>query len=211
MKVKLFLVAFGMLCLSGCYKTVNEKQFSLKLSEGEKNALMADCKEINSSGNIMTLLSEIKSLTDEAVLILEGEDLIKKEERIRNLAEAIDKKTKQVLTLSKSEWSSMRWGYEVKWVLDRQDFDDLLGAHFKKGFAITKAKVQGVSFLGEKRDDLIGEVLMSKKADKIVVSYKNTGSSLELCQLNRTMMIFMKLNYRNITNNNERYFNLKIN
>ena len=203
-----FLVLIFSLALGGCYKTVTEKQLTLKMNQGEKEILQKECAEINSQGDIMKLLAEIKSDTNEVISILEGDNLESEESRIELLADRIDQKTKLVLSLSRDSWVKERWDFEVKWLLDREDFKDLWGSHLKNGFQITRAKLQDAYLMGEKRSDLLDHVRLTRKGSRVEIFYQNRGSSLEICQLQKTLMIMAEVNYRNITNKNVRYFNL---
>jgi hypothetical protein len=196
--------------MSGCFKTIVAKQSTLEMNAIDKNSVGNACKEINSQGDIFKLLKEIKNDTNEVIKILEDGDLPSKEARVTEIASKVDQKTKLVLTLSKAEWVSNQWTYEVKWNVDEEYFDDLLGAHIKNGFDLKKAVIQDVYFMGEKRADLIKKMKLVKDGNTFFVTYKNKASSLELCQLHKTLMVIVKVDYRNITNRNERFFNLMI-
>lgn len=202
------LVLIFSLALGGCYKTVTEKQLTLKMNKEEKEILQKECTEINSQGDIMKLLAEIKRDTNEVIGILEGDNLEAEESRIEILADRIDQKTKLVLSLSRDSWVKERWDFEVKWLLDREDFKDLWGSHLKNGFQITRAKLQDAYLMGEKRSDLLDHVRLTRRGSRVEIFYQNRGSSLEICQLQKTLMIMAEVNYRNITNKNVRYFNL---
>lgn len=205
--LKLLTLAFC-LSLGGCYKTVTEGQFVLKINDAEKETLLNDCRQINAEGDIMKLLAEIKADTNEVIGILEGDDIEGARAQVETLADGIDIKTKKVISLSRGNWVDSRWDYEAKWMLNREDFKDLWGTHIKNGFQLNRAKLQDVYFMGEKRSDLLGNVNLVKKGNTVEVTFKNRGSSLEICQLNKTLMIMAETNYRNIKNRNVRYFNL---
>jgi hypothetical protein len=207
--MKILLLCLFVTMMS-CHKVVKEKQLTFNLNEAEKKALDLECAEINSTGDIFKLLAEIKSETKEALKIIEGENLSREEERVTRIAESINRKAEMVLNLSKPEWTHERWSYEASWVLNREDFNDLLGTHVKKGFEITNVQMQDIYFLGEKKNELLTNITIDKKYNKVTINYKNTGSSLELCQLHKTLMIFMKVDYRNIVNDNKRFFNLTL-
>lgn len=205
--LKLFALTFCLL-FGGCYKTVTEGQFLLKVNNVEKETVLNECREINAEGDIMKLLAEIKEDTNEVIGILEGDDLEGSRSRIESLADGIDAKTKKVISLSRVSWVNSKWNYEVKWILDREDFKDLWGTHVKYGFELKEAKLQDVYLMGEKRSDLLSHISLNKKGNAVEITLKNHGSSLEICQLNKTLMILAKANFRNIKNNNIRYFNL---
>lgn len=212
MKPKFFIVALTLLMtLSGCYKTKVETQAKLIMNEDEQEHLFNECKVINKSGDILNLLSEIKHETDDVFKLLEGDDILSSQNKVKELASSIDKKSKAVIFLSNTDWVSSIWNYEKVWEINNDDFNDTIGAHVKNGFTITNSIIQKVYFMGEERSDLLDKIIMKREGNNIQISYKNIGSSLELCQLQKTLMILVEVSYRNITNRNHRFFNLTLN
>lgn len=202
------LSLFGCLLFGGCFKTVREGQFLLRVNDVEKETILNECREINAEGDIMKLLAEIKEETDEVIAILESDNLKDARLRIETLADDIDVKTKKVISLSRENWIQSKWDYEAKWILNHEDFKDLWGTHIKRGFELKDVKLQDIYLMGEKRSDLLSNIVLVKKGNMVEITFKNYGSSLEICQLNKTLMILTKANYRNIKNKNIRYFNL---
>ncbi len=208
-KVMNALLILGTLSFAGCYKTKSESQLVFKLDPKEKETLTKQCREMNSYGDIMQLLAEINAETKEVLRLLEAEDMRQNEARITELADSIDKKSYAVISLSREEWIERKWNFEAKWVINKQDFKDVLGTHINQ-FEITGVDLQKIFFHGEEREDLRDNVKVVEGDNEIRISYKNKGSSLELCQLNKTMMILLDVNYRNVVNRNHRYFNLNL-
>jgi hypothetical protein len=208
---KLLNVLLVMCCftLTSCYKTKVVSQMDFDMDENEKETLMQQCDEMSSYGDVMQILHEIKSETNEVLQLLSTEDMRMNEKRVSALVDSINKKSYLVIALSRSEWVDQRWNFEAKWSIDKNDFKDVLGVHVGQ-FKITKAQLQKVFFHGEQREDLLQNVSITEGDNQIVINYKNRGSSLELCQLHKTLMILVDVNYKNITNKNHRYFNLTL-
>lgn len=206
------LLLLLMLSLTSCYKTITEKQIAFAMDETEKDKLFTVCNEINAQGDIQRLLFEIKKKTREAIVLLgDGEDIPKKSDRIEEIALSVDEMTKKVISLSRTEWVSDQWNYEVSWSIDKNDFDDLLGTRFSRGFEISDTKLHDIIYMGEKRNDLAPNISWTQNGNVIELKYKNSGTSLELCQLHKTLMILIEVKYRHIKNKNVRFFNLTLN
>lgn len=208
--IKLLLVLTSV-SLAGCYKTKTEKQVQFKMEPEDKKTLMQQCEEMKSYGNIMQLLAEIKADKDEVLKLLEAEDMREHSEKISGLASDIHEKSEAIIALSKGEWVDPKWEFEVNWVIDNDDFKDVLGSHLKKTFEIKDTLIQKIFFNGQLRSDLMKNISLVEARNKVIVNYRNRGSSLELCQLHKTLMVLVNVKYRNITNRNNRYFNLTLN
>ena len=208
--MKLLLLAMS-LSMAGCYKTKSVKQIRFNMDAQDKEILMGQCEEMKSFGDINELLKEIKKDTKTLLSLLEDEDMLKNKSGISKLAERIDMNSKGVIALSKNEWIESRWDFEAEWVIDKEDFNDVVGTHIKKAFLIKDASLQKIYFHGEERIDLLNNITVTQKYNNVNIRYKNRGNSLELCQLHKTMMVLVNVKYRNITNINNRYFNLSLN
>ena len=199
-----------LLSLTGCIKTKNESNSSFKMSKEELTILKSHCESIKNEGDIFALLKSIKSQTQRALLLTGEEHPENHVEEIKKIAEDIDDKTKRVLNLSKEEWTDLRWEHQVRWTINREDFKDLIGTRFKKGFRITESKIESIVLNGQRRNDLKSFIKVKPGYSTLELIYDNLGSSLELCQLQKTLVVTMKVSYRHIKNENVRYFNLTV-
>jgi hypothetical protein len=220
------LLIFIIINTTACRNTINQVQDSLSMDSMKRSELISQCNEIDSEGNIFELLKEIKGETDDALSILSTENLIVKRPDIEEIASSINDKSNAVISLSKNEWVTRKWDTEISWSLKRFNFDDILVNNIKDRFEIISAKLVDVYYLGEKRNDLIdyitisvthddfqikdksGQTIIKPENYMVNINYKNTASSLELCQLHQTMMIIVEVEYRNKLMKNKSVFNL---
>lgn len=176
----------------------------------ELKTLNAQCQEIKTEGDIYELLRSIKMETNRAFALLDEENPQEHADEVATIAESINQKTKRVLNLSKTEWTNSNWNHLVSWRINSEDFKDLIGTKFNKGFSILNAEIESVSIHGKKRNDLISKINLHKKYNLIDVNYENKSSSLDICQLEKTLVVTLRVDYRNIKNQSTRYFNLTV-
>lgn len=201
------LASLMLLNLTGCLKTKSSRQSSVDMTADDKKALMQDCSDMKAQGNIFELLSSIKKDTDRVLVLLSDEKLNTNEEEIRNLANRISENSKKVESLSSENWSTARFNQDIKWDIDVYDFRDLIGPHMRE-FKIRDFEITGVYLMGGKRDDLLEDITATSDEDGIHISYRNKVSSLEVCELQRTLMIVVEVRYQNVLLKGTRYFNL---
>jgi hypothetical protein len=145
---------------------------------------------------------------------------------LENLVNEVSEKSKSVILLSKADWVSDKWDYGISWVLRRDSFHDQLLKKIGSNFEIVSTKLIDVYYNGEKRNDLAEHITTTVETGtvdrlesngiitpvtqtySVNVDYKSRGSSLELCQLQRTMMIILEVEYKNKAMIDKRYFNL---
>ena len=205
-----FLLLLILIFTASCYRVTKVTQRDLFLDPAEKVSLTAQCREINSSGNILELLAEIKNETKVAFAILEHGDVEDQAIKLEKIANSVEKKAAIVMSLSKTEWTTEMWNYEAQWTVNKNDFTGLIDPPVEIGFKITDFEIQDIFFAGVRRSDLINKFSIHGNRREVVVSYKAQGTSLELCQMNRTLMVILKAKYKNFANNSQRYFNLTI-
>ncbi|HEX7674564.1 MAG TPA: hypothetical protein VF412_10345 [Bdellovibrio sp.] len=193
--------------LTGCLKTKSSSQSSIDMTADDKKTLVQDCIDMKAQGNIFELLARIKKDTDRILGILSDEKLNTKEDEIRALADRISENAKKVESLSSEAWTTARFNQDIKWDIDAYDFKDLIGPHMG-GFKIRDYEISGVYLMGAKRDDLLGNLTMTSDEEGIHISYKNKASSLEVCELQKTLMIVVEVRYQNVLLKGTRYFDL---
>ncbi len=171
MKVILMLVFF--LLVSGC---VRPKANTPKIQEIE------ECKEIDETGDMRKLLSDIRKDVDEVLRLLE-QPSVKTNEQVHILAQEVAHKSTKVQFLSKPEWTTPKWDHEIQW-------DLTLNSN------LTSAKVVEVYFMGTKRTDLISHFELDIRQNNVSVSYRNQASSLEICQLEESYVVILEVKSR---------------
>lgn len=211
MKKQLLISLFLSLTLSSCYKVQKMNNHDLILSHDLSASLKQACGEIRAQGDIMKLMKEIKIETERALHLLENSDLVESEKKLRKLSESIEKKAYLVTSLAKKEWVTPIYDYTAVWAIEAKDLSDLSGSHFKKGLEFLDIQLKGISFSGVSRDDLLSNVNLFWEHDQLIkIEYKEKATALEMCQLNKSLMIIVDLKYRNIVNVNNRLFNLTL-
>lgn len=196
--------------LVGCVRHKAEVQISKGNNAEEEQTISQHCSEIESQGDIFELLRLIKLNTDEVFGILERGNSLDQGEELSLLAKDIQEKSDKVIFLSRSEWTINQWEEKITWELDRRDFKSVLGKLFAGGFEILEPTIHSVYYQGQERNDLKEKLQLQSDSGSIVVTYHNRSSSLELCQLQKTMMIILEVKFRNLKWITTRYFNLYI-
>lgn len=204
---KIILLFFLSSCIS------NKAEWSSRFGQdtSENAQIKTTCQEIEKTGDIFSLLEEIKFLTNDILQIIDSDHPENQYNEVARLSAEVHSRTKKVLQLSQSEWTHAKWNYQVSWLINRFDFKKSLGTHLPNGFELIGADIQDLYFQGEKRADLKEKLKISLVEQEFIVEYENIGSSLELCQLYKTMMIVIAINYRNLNGYKTRYFNLYLN
>lgn len=195
--------------LFGCLKPKSERNLSFNMDPSELSELKAHCEEINAHGDILQLLQEIKSDTKEALRILE---MPGKGARIElsSLAASISEKSQRISHLSKEEWTTERWKHEVVWRIDEEDFTRSVGTFFENGLSILEAKIDSTYLMGQKRDDLISKFSIEKEGNLVLIKYRSLASSLELCQLQKTLLVVLDIYVRRVKAKRHHFFSLYV-
>ena len=207
MKLSQITITMFLLCLTACLKTKTETQSSYGMNQADRAMLAAECKAMAEEGDILALLKIIKKDTDTVLSVLDSENPEKQVAKVSALADRISDNSERVKSLAKGEWVETKYEHTLKWKINVEDFKDLLGAHVG-GFSLRDFEVNSVYYMGQKRSDIIPLIETSGDENEITVKYSSRGSSLELCQLEKTMMIVVEVKYRNVLVKGTRYFNL---
>ncbi len=210
-KPNCLVLLFVTLFISSCFKVQKKREAEMILSQEERDELIQTCQQLNSQGDMMKLLKEIKNETDNVFEILDSGMMLEKKDQLTKLSESINKKAFLVTSMSRTEWVNPRFEYTASWLISSKDFRDLAGAHLNGGLKFLDLKLSHVILSGQKRDDL-KEHIEIKKNDETVykISFQQAATALEMCQLNQTLMVVVELDYKNVINKNNRFFNLVI-
>lgn len=200
------LLLLSVLMLVGCVKPKSEMNVAFLMQPEEIKVLEGHCSDINANGDILQLLREIKHETSEALSIMENPG---KGARIRlgELSDSISLKSEKITNLSKPEWTTERWNHEVIWRLGERDFKGL-GTRVRNGFQLLGAEIDSLYFMGQKNAHLAEKVTIVQGESDLEIKFKGMASSLELCQLQKTMFIVLDVNTRSLGNERHQYFSL---
>lgn len=207
MKFQFVFGCLTVLTLTSCLKTKTESQTKFHMNEIEKLEVHQACTAMKTEGNILNLLSKIKQDTDQILNLLKQENVTKEEKQISLLAKRISFNAKKVRSLSQDDWTDSKYDHEIQWDITYDDFHDLL-SFYTGTFEILDFDIRGIYLLGEERQDLKDSTRVVYDNDGIHLTYKNKASSLELCQLEETLMIVVEVKYNALVNEKTRYFNL---
>jgi hypothetical protein len=197
------------LFLLGCVNPKSERNINFIMEPSELIVLKAHCEEINSHGDILLLLQEIKRDSKEVLQILEVPGKGARAE-LSELAARISENSRRISHLSKSEWTTERWQQEVVWRIDEEDFSKSIGTYFDNGFSILNASIESLYLMGLPRDDLNSKFSIEHEGNVVLVKYKSLGSSLELCQLQKTLIVILDVYTRSVKARKHQYFSLNV-
>jgi hypothetical protein len=204
-----FIIIIGLIFFSyGCVQPKTERNVMFHMGPEEYSILQGHCEEMNLQGDILSLLQGIKLDVQEVLLLLKSPG---KSTRIQlsNLAEQIEIKSFKIQSLSKVEWTTEKWNHEIVWKIDKEDFE-MWAERFRGNFIVREAQIESIYFMGLKRDDLIEKVTIEYGDTGVLVKFKSLGSSLELCQLQKTLIIVSDIHFENARFKRHQLFSLNV-
>jgi hypothetical protein len=186
-----------MILLSSCMKTMEFSHVQFDHSIAEMEALKADCKEISNEGSLLHLLSSLKDSHDEILNLVGRPNPIQEEYRVRELANSIKETGERITSLVKPDWTTTMWAQTIAWNLDQKEFKNV--------------KVHSVYSMGQEVKMYHDEILLHKDGGKIIITLNHVGSSLEICQLQKTFLIMLEVQVKNIHWVKKKFLGLTIN
>jgi hypothetical protein len=202
------MVLFLTLSLMSCIRGKTESSRIFNSTKADFSILKQDCKDIEGEGDMLLGLKEIKEDTQSIFLLLEVADPTYNEDQITKLTSSISENAKKVISLSKAKWTDSKWNYETSWELTDRDFKTLLGRLFRSNSEILGMSIHSVYFMGEPREDLKKSITLKNEGNTLKVKFKGVASSLEACQLQRSLGIFLEVRFSDGKFIHSRYFNL---
>lgn len=205
MKITTFILMF--LLLTGCLKSRSETNASFEVSQDDLRVLKNHCEEIKQNGDILELLKAIKLNVDEVFRILDKENPDQYVGQISILTGKVSELSKKVISLARDEWTISLWQHQIYWNITPIDFGN---RYMNMGFAMKSSFIHSIYLQGEKRDDLKNLVNLDTTQKKLTATYMGQGSSLELCQLQKTMVIIVGVKFKALGITRTQYFNLYV-
>lgn len=197
------LLALG---LSGCLHLKTESQSSFYMSPQQEIEVNGICSDMLLDGNILSLLQNIKTTTDHVLNLIES-DPTHNRDKISKLANEITSDTEKVKSLSRPEWTETKYDHVLGWLIDDRDFNDSAETHLNQ-FKLIGAELINIYFMGQIRNDLKSKLLLNFDPSGIQIQFRNKTSAMDLCQLEKTLMIVVKVKSKRLFSKNSRYFNL---
>lgn len=192
----------------GCVQPKTESNVTFLMDPTEYNILQSHCEEINSQGDILSLLQEIKLDVQKVLRLLKSPGKSTRSQ-LSYLAEQIEVKSFKIQTLSKVEWSTEKWNHEIIWKIDEKDFGKWAD-RLRESFIFGEAQIESIYFMGLKRDDLKGKMTFEYSDSGVLVKFKSLGSALELCQLQKTLIIVLDIHVENSNFKKHQLFSLNV-
>ncbi len=205
--MKLILILTSFLLFSSCLRSKYESQTVFEMTDMDLETLKSECSEINLNGSILRLLKEVKSESRAVFNILENSNPEDHVGKITLLTNSVSEKSKKIISLAREDWTTPQWHQELRWEIDEFDLGNRLT---RMGLSIQGQFVDSIYLQGEKRDDLKGSIQLNFSNNKVHVSFRHIGSSLELCQLQETMSIIVGVKFRSLGITKTQYFNLYV-
>ncbi len=199
-----------LLCLlfTGCIRNIDKQAYELTLTQADEDALWKSCREIDQIGNLSEYMRLIKLETDLMLELIDNLEIHDSAAEVIELNDSIAENINEARKLIDVSYTTPQWQYQVKWRVDRKDFKGLIGNYLPKGFKIQSIRPVTARLFGEEADHLLSGLKYAQKGKSIEFTYAGLGSSLEICQLQKTRMIVVEVSYRNVVNHNKRIFNL---
>lgn len=186
----------------GCVQNIPNSY--LQLGGSERGELIdQECKEISLYGNILDHLKIISQSTDEILSLLHTKNPLIYQNRITELADTVKLKAALAHELSRPEWTNAKWFTRLGWSF----FPDPIPGKW----AIKNIQVETIYLIGDKRDDLSSKIEFWERNGWIYVNLERQVSSLEICQLQKTMMVVFKVKLAFGKKERSYFYNLYIN
>lgn len=195
--------------ITGCLHTKSEQQEVYKLTTEDEKIVSDICFQVTQTGDLWALITRIKAHSREVLSLLSSKNVKSEEKRIAFLADEISSDTKKVQSLSRVEWNTPLYPREIVWKIDETDFPDLIAVRLKK-FNITSVTIKELYVHGERRDDFMNQVKINEASGAYEVRYSNVATGLELCELDKTLVLVVEVQFRNLLIQDSRIFSLYI-
>lgn len=190
-------------------------QGCLQEKEGERIAmepdaeiqLRMDCQRMNEISDIKELLNQIHLKSNLALKLSSEPDPTQHLKEIDILGAEIHKYALQVESLLKPDWTDSKWQYQARWSITNHD---LATAHIGKLLKVKNIKIQNVVLEGVARPDLMNAVRVKANSNIIEIGILKTANSLEICQMQKTFVIVLSVQYRVLLKDFTKYFKLTL-
>lgn len=199
-----------LMLLTSCLRYKNLSFARVDASQEVLTTLKSSCKSLTKDYDVADQIKEIKRNFGQIMSYLRSEDPTSFEDEITGLATEIKESSRHIAQMVAPEWSTPRWKYHYSWKLTKRDFRPNVGSYFPRGVKITHVEVVGVYLFGDKRDDLKEHIQIMQKKRSFEVNLHHLASSLDLCQLNRTLIITVKARFKSLKMNKTKHFNLYV-
>ena len=204
MKTSVILTLIALLVSSCVTNKSQDEMDSFSFNLGNHQEISHACEEIMQTGDIYTLLWEIKQDTREVLRILDGKPFNGMEEVIEGIAQEIRMSSEKVLELTKPEWNAPNVRQVIRWELTEKDFG-------LKDPYLFDPQIKAVYFLGKETPELLSRMKVIQLGNSFTIEYLNKATLLEYCQLNETLMIVLEVKINRFFGPKSKLFNLHVN
>lgn len=154
----------------------------------KKQLILNDCREIAKHGDMIEHFELIDRNTKELLALLGAKNPFSQEARIHELVDELKMSSKSAMELARPEWTKEKWSSILGWSFFPEP---------KPGnWFIYQVKVHSVYLMGENRNDLIPHLEYTERGGWLYVSFQRYLSSLELCQLQKTLMVVFEIKFQ---------------
>ena len=196
MKVSAVLVLT--MCLVSCVRNIEQAKI-----EAYKD-VSTDCEEIKGKGDIFELLRLVGNDTRSVISLLNRKPTHDLEEKVHAYAKEISKNSALVIELSRGEWNTPDVRHKIVWTMSDKDFGS-------RNLYVWDPEIKQVYLSGLERPDLVSKFVVDQNGNDFVIEYVNSGTSLEYCQLNSTLMVALEIKSGSFKKPKMKYFNLYVN
>ncbi len=173
---------------------VRSQRFSM--TKSQELTLAKECEEMNSYGKISALMSDLNSKAEELAAMRIAHDPHAYQNRISELESEIRQTVKAAKAILRPEWSEMKWPYRATWNLAVRNFSDIDQQIIEYAFEMTDFELASIQLGGIEREDLYPLLKVTADKENISITLEKKASSLELCQLQSTLMITGQTTFR---------------
>jgi hypothetical protein len=210
MKYRLITFLAIALSTSSCIKTKSEKKMTFIMKPEEYKTLKQQCAAINAEGDIFALNKSLNRQLYWTLDVLEKDHPENFEADLKRVNASMLEILDRIDRLMRPEWATSIWTQKIEWLINEDDFRDQLGANFNNGLEITSYKVVNATLKAVPRPDLIPELKIKKAYSSLAIELTRKTTAMDICQLQKTLVFTVKVEYRNIRNYQVRYFNLNV-
>jgi hypothetical protein len=206
--IRLIFITTTMLSAVSCMRPI--KQDQIQFSGHDLESINSECELIKNEGSILDLIKVIKMNHKKVMTLLERNDPSLEIDKIKELALSSKESGEKIRSLIRSDWSKGKWNQEISWSIHKSDFSPTTGAHIPQGFKMLDAEIDSIYFMGEEREDLRGQISFELVNGVVRVKFSTLASSLDVCELQRSLVIVTAIKFRSLNSIYKQWFNLNV-
>lgn len=192
--------------LCGCIKNIEQTSFIIHADQAEISELKEACEEIKNTGNLKSLLSQIKRDVRSITELSENYQDQHYDQIIR-LSQRIDENSQLVKIKLDPKFQEIKYPFTIHWDINLNHHRSFFG-RLVRGLRYINAEKTDAYLFGVQRKDLLENFDLELIGHRLFGIYQGYGSALEICELNATRSLLIKIDFSDPLRRGQKFFNL---